>query len=128
MATVEGVLTVPMTDETHPRRRPTAEEVLARDGNEGSDVVLEQSSRQILSSLFFWFLFNWFSKEKGETGGRLGVCLPLTPSEPGVLDGSGLGSRWRLCVSPPSSLHILSEVFGFDETIDDRLVFRATSL
>ena len=27
-----------------------------------------------------------------------------------------------------SSLHILSEVFGFDETIGDRLVFRATSL
>ena len=45
MATVEGVLNFPMTDETHPRRRPTAEEVPASDGDEGSDVALEQSSR-----------------------------------------------------------------------------------
>ena len=73
MATVEGVLNLPMTDETHSRRRPTAEEVPASDGNEGSDVAVQQSSRRILSSLLFWYLFNWFSKEKGETGGRLGV-------------------------------------------------------
>ena len=105
MATVEGVLNFPMTDETHPRPRPTGEEVPASDGNEGSDVALEQSSRGILSSLLLWYLFNWFSKEKGDTGGRLGVFLPLTPSEPGALDGSGLGGR--LCVTALLLAHLV---------------------
>ena len=128
MATVEGVLNFPMTDETHPRRRPTAEEVPASDGNEGSDVALEQSSRPDPVQSVVLVPFQLVFEGEGRNRRAGGCFLPLTPSEPGAFEGSGLGSRGRLCVPPPCSLHILSEVFGFDETIGDRLVFRATSL